>query len=637
MKKYLGKLLLINSAMLLAYSFGLKPAVAQTSQLSATTVNQHNSDSLFSSYADSNPKTILEIASNNQNLKPSEQTSVVEVEPNQDLGQLPQKQLAQTNPAIQQPESSSVNSNNLEQIQRYNNDQQDSLDQVTNVSQFRDVQPSDWAYEALSRVVQTYGCLQGYPDGTYRGNRALSRYEFAAGLNACLRQIEALIARQPSGGGTTGGGVSQSDLQALQRLTEEFRTELATLGTRVDNLEGRTAFLEQRQFSTTTKLVGEVVFGLTDGLGKNNNVETVLQDRVRLDFQTSFTGKDTLHTRLAASNANQTMVPDLDIVGVPGGTGEGTQTFNLTGGSANNSFVIDWLAYYLPLGNKLQAYVAAYGGIHSDYVLSTASPYLDDFTGANGALSHFAEENPIFSIGGGTGAGLSYKLSNALGVSVGYLAGGNTSAANANPGNGLFDGDYAALAQLNLNPGGKFQLGLTYVNSYHTQGGPIFNLGGPTGSGRISGGTTGSVFANNPGTPLGFANTPILANSYGVEASFQLSPKLAINSWFSYTKADILAVDKAEIWNYAVALAFPNLGKPGNLGGIIVGAEPYLGGFANSPAPNNDIPLHIEGFYKYQLTDNISITPGVIFLTALNQNQASDDVIIGTLRTTFRF
>ena len=473
MKKYLGKLLLINSAMLLAYSFGLKPAVAESSQPSATTVNQNNLNLPSRSDTESTPKALLHIALNNQDLKLSEQTSTlkVEVEPNQNIGQL--QQVAQANPAIQQADP--VNSNNLEQIQRYSNDQQDNLGQVTNVSQFRDVQPSDWAYEALSRVVQTYGCLQGYPDGTYRGNRALSRYEFAAGLNACLRQIEALIARTPPG---TTGGPTPSDLQALQRLREEFSTELATLGTRVNNLEGRTAFLEQRQFSTTTKLVGEAVFALTDGLGENNNVETVLQDRVRLDFQTSFTGKDTLHTRLAASNANQTMVPDIDIAGVPGGTGEGTQTFNLTGGSAGNNIVLDWLGYYFPLGDKFQAYVAGYGGIHSDYVLSTANPYLEDFTGANGALSHFAEENPIFSIGGGAGAGLSYKLSNALGVSVGYLAGGNSNPANPTPGNGLFDGDYAALAQVNLNPGGRFQLGLTYVNSYHTLGGPIFNLGG---------------------------------------------------------------------------------------------------------------------------------------------------------------
>ena len=280
MQKYWGKLLLINSAMLLAYSFGLKPAVAQSSQPSATTVNQPNSNSPSLRDRESTPKAVVETALNNQDLKLSEQTSTlkVEVEFNQNIGQLAQ-QVAQANPAIQQTDP--VNSNNLEQIQRYSNEQQDNLGQVTNVSQFRDVQPSDWAYEALSRVVQTYGCLQGYPDGTYRGNRALSRYEFAAGLNACLRQIEALISRQPQpptgGGTTTTGGVSPSDLQALQRLTEEFRTELATLGTRVDNLEGRTAFIEQRQFSTTTKLVGEAIFALTDGLGKNNNVETVLQ------------------------------------------------------------------------------------------------------------------------------------------------------------------------------------------------------------------------------------------------------------------------------------------------------------------------------------------------------------------------
>ncbi|MGB3204326.1 MAG: iron uptake porin [Crinalium sp.] len=620
MKFLFGKLLLINSAILFSYLFACNATFAEeVAGKTVATVNQNSIETNSTANSSQSPA--------------SEQSVSAQASPQ------PESQIAQTTPQSEITQSNSVESNNIEQIQRYSNEQQDNLGQVTNVSQFRDVQPSDWAYEALSRVVQTYGCLQGYPDGTYRGNRALSRYEFAAGLNACLRQIEALISRQPqpTTGGTTTGGVSPSDLQALQRLTEEFRTELATLGTRVDNLEGRTAFIEQRQFSTTTKLVGEAVFALTDGLGKNNNVETVLQDRVRIDFQTSFTGKDVLHTRLAASNANQTMVPDIDIAGVPGGTGEGTQTFNLTGGSANNNFVLDWLGYYLPLGDKLQAYVAAYGGIHSDYVLSTANPYLEDYTGGNGALSHFAEENPIFSIGGGAGAGLSYKLSNALGVSVGYLAGGNTSAANPNPGNGLLDGDYAALAQLNLNPGGRFQVGLTYVNSYHTLGGPIFNLGGPSGQGRISGGSTGTVYANNPGTLLGFSDTPVQANSYGASASFQLSPRLAINSWFSYTKADILAVDKAEIWNYAVALAFPDLGKKGNLGGIIVGAEPYLGGFSNSPVPTNDIPLHIEGFYRYQLTDNVSITPGVIVLTALNQNQASDDVIIGTLRTTFRF
>ncbi|MDP8965093.1 MAG: iron uptake porin, partial [Cyanobacteriota bacterium] len=126
-------------------------------------------------------------------------------------------------------------------------DNSNALDQVTNVSQLRDVSPGDWAYEALRSLVERYGCIAGYPDGTFRGNRATTRYEFAAGLNACLNQVERLITS------STEGFVRRQDLETLQRLVSEFRTELTALGGRVDTLEGRTAFLEERQFSTTTK------------------------------------------------------------------------------------------------------------------------------------------------------------------------------------------------------------------------------------------------------------------------------------------------------------------------------------------------------------------------------------------------
>ena len=62
----------------------------------------------------------------------------------------------------------------------------DPMAQVTSVSQLSDVQPTDWAFQALQSLVERYGCIAGYPDGTYRGNQATTRYEFAAGLNACL-------------------------------------------------------------------------------------------------------------------------------------------------------------------------------------------------------------------------------------------------------------------------------------------------------------------------------------------------------------------------------------------------------------------------------------------------------------------
>ena len=87
------------------------------------------------------------------------------------------------------------NTQMLNQLRSYSSEGRvNSVSQVTNVNQLRDVSPADWAYEALRSLVDRYGCIVGYPDQTYKGNRALSRYEFAAGLNACLNQIERLIA-----------------------------------------------------------------------------------------------------------------------------------------------------------------------------------------------------------------------------------------------------------------------------------------------------------------------------------------------------------------------------------------------------------------------------------------------------------
>ena len=63
-----------------------------------------------------------------------------------------------------------------------------SADQVTSVTQFSDVYPTDWAYQALSNLLSS-GCVAGYPNGTFRGNRAMTRYEAAALLNACLDRI----------------------------------------------------------------------------------------------------------------------------------------------------------------------------------------------------------------------------------------------------------------------------------------------------------------------------------------------------------------------------------------------------------------------------------------------------------------
>jgi BMFP domain-containing protein YqiC len=549
-----------------------------------------------------------------------------------------ESKLAQATPATGATESAPVDTRNMDQMLRYSNEgssSKDSLGQVTNVSQFRDVQPSDWAYEALSQIVQKYGCLQGYPDGTYRGNRALSRYEFAAGLNACLRQIEALIGNQPE-------SVSRRDFEALQRLTEEFRTELATLGTRVDNLEGRTAFLEQRQFSTTTKLAGEAIFAYTDSIDDRNS-PGILGDRIRLDLRTSFTGRDTLHTRLAAGNLSnpiQDYYPDIAPNAGGFGTFEGTQTFNINRNGGNN-VSLDWLGYYFPFGGS-KVYLTATGGTHGDYA-ATNNPYFEDYDGGNGALSTFAQESPIYRIGGGAGGAITLGLGKGsfflrpTSLTVGYLA---DNANNPAVNNGLFNGSYAALGQLNFSVSDRVGLAFTYVRGYHTGGDSIFDLGRSSGQ-TIGAPVVGTQLANNPFLLTGANNESFRTNSYGISAAIRPSNSFSLSGYVTTTYADG-ANAQANIWSYGAGIALPNFGRQGNVLGIFAGVEPTLtglktpgGNFVN--IPNRENAYHLEGFYKYQLTDNISVTPGVIWLTNPGQSANSPDAIIGTLRTTFIF
>jgi hypothetical protein len=485
-----------------------------------------------------------------------------------------------------------------------------NIGQVTSVSQFSDVQPTDWAFQALQSLVERYGCIAGYPNSTYRGNRALTRYEFAAGLNACLDRVNELIAT------ATGDLVNKQDLATLQKLQEDFSAELATLRGRVDAVEVRSAELEANQFSTTTKLNGEVVIAIASVISGNTvngekvNQNVVLANRVRLNLDTSFTGEDLLRTRLQATNLDAfsqtaTFTPEGD--------------FRFAGGNNNNGVVIDALLYQFPLGKKTGVTLEANAGAIDDFT-NTVNPYLDG-DGGSGALSQFGTRNPIYYLANGTGIEMKHEFSDQLELSLGYLA---NNASNPQSGSGLFKGAYGAMAQLTVKPSNRITLALTYVNAYKN-----------------------TFFANGSGGSNN-ANDNILqnasSNSYGIEVSFQPSSKFVIGGWAGLTKARILPVTPgdAEIWNYAVTLAFPDLGKQGNIAGIVVGMEPKVTSVSSSLAnaginKDPDTSYHIEGFYQYKLSDNISITPGIIWLTAPDHNNQNDDILIGTVRTTFTF
>ncbi|MDE5068590.1 MAG: iron uptake porin, partial [Trichodesmium sp. St4_bin8_1] len=264
--------------------------------------------------------------------------------------------------------------------------------QVTSVSQLSDVQPTDWAFQALQSLVERYGCIVGYPDGTYRGNRALTRFEFAAGVNACLDRVMELLQA------AIEDTVSREDLAILQRLQEEFSAELAILRGRVDALEARAAELEANQFSTTTKLRGEVIFAIVDNFKDNAEGEdqTIFQHRVRLNFNTSFSGEDLLFTRLQAGNAqafNQST---------------GQQTFNILG-RKDDVVELDKLFYKFPVRDNMRVTVAANKVNWYDFV-PTLNPYMEDFDGGSGSLSAFGQRNPIYRLGGGKGLGVEYDF-----------------------------------------------------------------------------------------------------------------------------------------------------------------------------------------------------------------------------------
>jgi hypothetical protein len=568
--------------------------------------------------------------------------------------------LAQQVPAATQNTDSN---RTLEQINRYSNESNTTtIDQVTNVSQLRDVSPGDWAFEALRSLVERYGCIAGYPDGTFRGNRATSRFEFAAGLNACLNQVERLIQT------STADFVRKSDLETLQRLVSEFRTELTTLGARVDKLDGRVGFLEARQFSTTTKLNAEAIFAVSDLFGNragsrisanpalNNpkyaNTETVLQDRVRLNFDTSFTGKDRLRTRLQAGNITE-FGPLRGITGNnPQGTNitrEGRFGFQADNG---NSVGLEKLWYRAPINNFVTAHLFANAGNYDDFV-----PLLNGTLDASGtgAISRFGRYNPIYRIGAqNAGAGLTIGAKSPIRIDLGYMAGqtpfGTTNNTASNPGDdsGLFNGSYSALGQVTFQPAKQFALSATYIHSYGTNPDSFVTPDNPLGGSLGHG--TGSI-----GSQVGNTVAPVVGNSLGVGASFSFTPQIVLSGWAGYTEAVVLGRGRADVWNYAATLAINDFGTKGSTLGFVFGMEPKLTGTSNANVASlitglqanantgqvrrsdRDTGFHIEGFYKFNVTRNIAITPGVIWLTAPGHDSRNDDIVIGTVRTTFTF
>ncbi|MEH2055027.1 MAG: iron uptake porin [Nostoc sp.] len=502
-----------------------------------------------------------------------------------------------------------------------------AMEQVTSVSQLSDIKPTDWAFQALQSLVERYGVIAGYPNQTFQGNRAMTRYEFAAGLNAALARINELV----SAG--TSDLLRKEDLETLQKLQNQFAPELAQLRGRVDSLETRTAAVQAQQFSTTTKLVGQVA-GVVAGIVAGNNVVTkqpaphnfTFSDSVILKLNTSFNGTDQLRVTLAANNTTPSGATRSGILG----TNDGKTSDYASPLFPSNQLIVSGVRYrYLLGGNTAINVFAQSDGAFELGLSGTINPYFEG-SAANG-ISRYSRRNMVYDYGD-TGAGIAilHNFGKQLELGLEYTSiNGNNPTEN----NGLFDGRYVALGQLLYSsPKKNFRLALTYANTYS-----------PANTTGLSGTNFGPVIGSNLANST-VAGAGTLANLYGAEAFYRINPSVAVNGWVGYSAHRYLGQGDAEVWDWGAGLSFPDLFQKGSLGGIFVGMEPKLTSLspnvnlgAGNGVADKDTSLHIEGFYQYQVNDNIAITPGVIWITAPDFNADNPDSVVVWLRTTFRF
>jgi len=509
----------------------------------------------------------------------------------------------------------------------------DSADQVTSIGQFSDLRPTDWAYQALGNLIERYGCVAGYPNGSYKGGQAMTRFEAAALLNACLDRVTEVT-------------------DELKRLIKEFERELALLRGRVDGLEARLAELAAAQFSTTTKLSGQATFvvGANAFSGtaintRSNSVNrapnqftgkrrdpvalpnaTTFNYDLQLTLDTSFTGKDLLRTNLRAGNFGNSVfggephalaLAELEIA------------FEADCGEVNcaNVVTIDKLFYQLPIGGGFTATVGARVG-QEDMLALWPSVYPADtilnLMTVNGAPAAYSKNL-------GAGAGLWWQ-SNGLSLSANYVAAngqsGNPSVSAEAGGGGIGNRFSGATGSVQLAYQ-RQQWGLAAIWSSvqpetqyvpgttpFTHGAIDHNIDAKTNAFGLSG------FWQ----PLHSGWLPSLSLGWGINSTTYGKPQ------------PIGSLSTSQSW--LVGLQWTDLLIKGNDFGFAV-AQPVFATALSGGVTPNDGNYVWEWWYKFQVTDNITITPALIYLSRPLAQQTpagqSFSQFGGLIKTSFRF
>jgi len=467
---------------------------------------------------------------------------------------------------------------NLDGVNKYA-----SEEQVTSISQFSDVKPTDWAYQALSNLIERYGCVAGYPDGTYKGGQAMTRFEAAALLNACLDRVTEVT-------------------DELKKLMAEFEKELAILKGRVDGLDAKVGTLEAQQFSTTTKLSGiatMVLGGASEGGNASGlvgvNEQVTFNYDVRLSFDTSFTGKDLLRTRLRSGNFANSIFGN-------GNTTLETAFQEVNVGAGADVVGIDRLFYQFPVGEN---FTATFG----------AKVRQDDMLAMWPSLYPADSVLDLFTYGG---AGGTYTLNLGAGAGLWYQKDGFSLSAN-------FVSNEAAAESSTR--------GVTEAYTFTTQVGY---------AGKNWGAALAYTYADFSGAVGAFGVNPYTGNG-GLSAYWQPEESgfiPSISTGVGFGTSNVALVDDNYSW--FVGLQWSDVGMKGNALGMAIGSSGQLQTGAPTTrgiiTDNGESNLAYELWYKFQVTDNISVTPAFFWIeNAATATTTGDDTYGALVKTTFKF
>ena len=494
--------------------------------------------------------------------------------------------------------------------------------QVTSVTQLSDVKPTDWAYQALSNLVEKYGCVAGYPNGTYKGQQAMTRYEAAALLNACLDRVTEIT-------------------DEIQRLQQDFAKELAVLKGRVDGLEKKVGKLEATQFSTTTKLQGDTYWSLGAPVygGQNNNRVNGTQNNasrfgattfnydLRLNLNTSFTGKDLLYTRLRSGNYGNSAFN-----GQPYSLMTLDRAFGGNAGNANglnNVFQLDRLYYRFPVGKEFTAVVGPRA--RNTEFLAVSPFYYGDFEGLDYFRLHGAPG--VYNKATGGMAGLIWKQNVKKGkpffaASTSYVAPNSDS---SNPSNG---------GVFTNGSGGSWTTQLGYQAQQwkatfgwrYGQCGQQVNRRGTQAAvaaepcGNTATGWTSDNYNNNFAVGLAWQPkkngtiVPSISGGWGYSAyayGNQAAPVVRTSNTGASAAGisnALAATNISATQSWTVGLQWKDVFAKGNSAGMAVGQPSFVTSTRNGVTPF-DGNYAWEWWYKFQVSDNISITPMLFYLS----------------------